>query len=138
MSTSTNGQLAYGLIFEDGYGFPWNDESFHGDFEDWWRTEQGFDESKGYPAEGWLEYQKEFDVEHPRPAEEINYCSGDYPMYMLAVPSSVRTAYRGSPERIEALPEVSAAGVSALLAFCEQYKLKPEGEIGWYLSSYWG
>lgn len=138
MSTSTNGQLAYGLIFEDGYEFPWNHESFDGDLDDWWRKEQGFDESRGYPADNWLDYQKQFDKEHPRPVEEVNYCSGEYPMYMLAVPSSILTAYRGSPVRIEALPEVSATAVSALLAFCEKYELKPEGESGWYLSSYWG
>ncbi len=81
MGVSTNGQLWYGVVFEDGYEFPWDAEPFDGDEREWWRAERGFDEAKGYPAEGWLEYQKAFDAEHPCPVETVNYCSGDYPMY---------------------------------------------------------
>lgn len=138
MGQSTDGQLAYGFIFEDGYEFPWDTEPFDGDEKEWWRTVQGFDAAKGYPAEGWLDYQKEFDAAHPCPVKVVNYCSGEYPMYMLAIPSSVRSARRGYPERIESLPDISEAEQDAFEAFISKYNLKPEGESGWFLSSYWG
>lgn len=138
MGQSTNGQLCYGVVFEDGYEFPWDAEPFDGDLEEWWRAENGFDDTKGYPAEGWLEYQKQFDAERPCPAKLINYCSGEYPMYMLAIPSTALTAWRGSPKRMDALPEMSEADQKAFALFLEKYDLKPEGEAGWYLSSYWG
>ncbi len=135
MGQSTDGQLWYGVVFEDGYEFPWPDY----DIEDWWRTEQGFDASRGYPAEGWLDYQKAFDAEHPCPVELINYCSGEYPMYGLAIPASKRTASRGYPERLDGgLGVVTEAEKKALLDFCAKYGLKPESSDGWYLSSYWG
>jgi hypothetical protein len=124
MGQSTNGELWYGVVFEDGYEFPW-------------RAEQGFDDAKGYPAEGWLEYQNAFDAEHPCPVEVVNYRSGDYPMYGLAVRGTVKTAYRGTPEKVEGIG-ISEGEEQLLKGFLQQYDLKPESETGWWLSSYWG
>jgi hypothetical protein len=142
MSTSTNGELWYGVVFEEGYEFPWDAEPDDGDiqdFDDWWRAGQGFDATKGYPTEGWLDYQKQFDIEHPCPVVEVNYCSGEYPMYGLAVKGTLRTAYRGSPKLIEGL-EVSESEIQLLRDFLTKYNLSPKSEEpeGWYLSSYWG
>jgi hypothetical protein len=138
MGQSTDGCIAYGVVFEDGYEFPWDAEPFNGDLEEWWRVEQGFDASKGYPAEGWLDYQKQFDAAHPLPAQVENYCSGNYPMWLLAVPSSRRSASRGEPEKLDALPDVTEAEKTALREFCAKYQLTPEKAEGWYLYSYWG
>lgn len=136
MGQSTNGELWYGAVFEEGYEFPWDAEPFSGDLEGWWRAQNGFDDSRGYPAEGWLDYQKQFDVAHPCPAKLVNYCSGEYPMYALAVHGTTKTASRGYPVQIEGLG-ISQGEIEPLKALCEKYELKPEGEYGWYLSSYW-
>lgn len=135
MGRSTNGELWYGVVFEEDAEFPWDVEPFDGDLEDWWRAEHGFDHA--YPREGWLEAQKAFDAAHPCPVETVNYCSGDYPMYGLAVKGTVTTAYRGTPKRIEGLG-ISEAETQPFKDFLAKYELKPEGEAGWWLSSYWG
>jgi hypothetical protein len=95
--------------------------------------------SKDYPAEGWLDYQKEFDAAHPCPVRLVNYCSGDYPMWVLAVPGSVRSNNRGYAVRFDpAELIVTDAEVQALKEFCIKYDLIPEEDAGWYLTSYWG
>ena len=116
MGQSTNGELWYGVVFEDGYEFPWDAEEFSGDLDDWWRTEN---------------------TDHPCPVELVNYCSGDSPMYGLAVSKSTQTAHRGTPVLIEGLG-LSIQETAPLKEFLAKYNLKPEGEAGWYLSSYWG
>lgn len=139
MGQSTDGELWYGVVFEDGYEFPWDAESFDGDIKDWWRAEQGFDSTRGYPAAGWLEYQNQFDAERPCPVEVVNYCSGEYPMYALAVTGTLQTASRGYPKLIEGLG-ISDGEIQPLRDFLVKYELKPEPDKpeGWYLSSYWG
>jgi hypothetical protein len=38
MGVSTDGQIGYGVVFEEGYKFPW-DKYPSGDIEDWWTEE---------------------------------------------------------------------------------------------------
>lgn len=155
MGQSTNGELWYGFVFEDGYEFPWDAAPFEGDIDDWWLAESGFKPSveiydaadpSGYkggakPTEeaisDYYAEKRNFKEAHPCPVETVNYCSGDYPMYALAVCGTGMTAYRGDPKRVEGLG-ISPQEIAPLLEFCEKYNLKPEGESGWYLSSYWG
>lgn len=135
MGVSTDGQICFGNVYEEGFEFPWDEY----DLEDWWRKEQGFDESKGYPAEGWLDYQKEFDAAHPCSVELVNYCSGDCPMYILAVPSTCKSNNRGYPEQFEPLELVVPEGeLKTFHDFCIKHDLIPEEDAAWYLTSYWG
>jgi hypothetical protein len=135
MGVSTDGQICFGNVYEEDFEFPWDEY----DLEDWWRKEQGFDESKDYPAEGWLDYQKEFDAAHPCPVKLVNYCSGEYPMWILAVPSTVRSNSRGQALRFDPSElVVSDVEAGALSEFCIKYDLIPEEDAGWYLTSYWG
>lgn len=134
MGQSTDGQLSYGVVFEDGQEFPWADDS--GGIDDWWRKQQGFKDSIHDDDGNWIGGVKPneeaydlyfaersaFDAAHPLPVTEVNYCSGEYPMIILAVPSSYRRASRGYPEKIDVLPAVSEAEKTALRE----------------LSSYWG
>jgi hypothetical protein len=159
MVQSTNGEISFGIMFEEGYEFPWDAEEWDGDVKDWWiRSVCGYtdpfdmyDENGNYidgiepkgsrEHEYWDSYSK-FSKEHPIPVELVNYCRGDCEMYILAVPGSAKTANRGfpvvfSPSDLTVTPEQA----SALIDLCEKYCNSddaPKFEPRWYLSSYWG
>lgn len=155
MGTTTNGEIWYGVLFEEGLEFPWDivdeDSSDEGDIEEWWRSVNGyvplhtpFTEAGEY-ADGWHKddprFREYYDHRHkwladnPLPVEMVNVCSGDYPMYGLAVVGSVRTANRGFPETFD--PAELKADATVLLDFCKRFSIE-HGEPSWYLSSYWG
>lgn len=156
MSQSTNGELWYGVVFEDGYEFPWDAKPFDGDIDDWWLKECGFSPSReinnsdgsdyagGVKPEdalikSYYEEKRAFKEAHPCPVEVVNYCSGEYPMYALSVDGTGRTASRGYPELITGLG-ISDSEINPLRNFLLKYDLKPDPDKpeGWYLSSYWG
>jgi len=151
MGQSTNAEISFGIAFEEDYEFPWSGED--NDIETWWREQNGFthsfelfDDEGNYIAgkepsaelvELYFAEQREFDKRHPLPVELVNYCSGDYPMWIIAVPYVGELARRGYP--VTFVPSeltVSDAQVKALVDFCKNVGL--EGEPSWYLSSYWG
>lgn len=77
--------------------------------------------------------------DNPLPVEFVNCCSGSYPIYIAAVPSSFLTASRGHPEEISLkhFTQPREQEVKALLEFCAKY-LQISNEIPkWYLSSCW-
>jgi len=154
MGQSTNAQLCYGIAFDEDTEFPWHGEQFDGEIEQWWRELLGYkpsfeiyDEDGNYL--GGVEPSKEkikayyaerdqFDKDHPSlPVEVVSHCSGEYPMYILAVPGTLQIAHRGYPEIVK--PEnlyVSPGRVDALVAFCNAHGIQvspPE----WWLSSNW-
>ena len=153
MTTSTNGQLSFGILFEEGFEFPWDSEKYSSDIEDWWMDIRGFvnplpnpfDEDGNYKpgfsdedgAQYFLEIRKWCRDNPAVPVELVNYCSGDYPMFILA--AKTKTVSRGYPEEIS--PEFFADTEEAyqtLMAFVEEFGIAYEGEPKWYLSSYWG
>src|SRR5687768_12176248 len=107
MGTSTNGEISYGIAFDEDFEFPWDDDDGEGDLENWWLAVNGYKppfevyDENGYiggkrPSEEKLsEYfaaQRSFQAAHPLPVELVNVCSGEYPMYILAVKETVLTA----------------------------------------------
>lgn len=153
MSTLTNGQICYGVLFEEDFDFPWGEE----DPEDWWRdTIQGYKRPfEIYTEDGdyiggvrpdqsrldeYFNHRRDFEKTHPFPVELVNCCSADYPRYIIAARSTVKVARRGYPEQFSA-DEISVTieDANALVDFIRKY-IQPNGEIkaGWYLSSYWG
>jgi len=152
MSVSTDGQICYGVVFEDGYEFPWG--RFDG-VEEWYYKEikpfipiaEIYDENGEYingirPDEEtfkwYCQQKREWKEKNPLIFELVNYCSGDCPMYILAVKSTFISCSRGYPLEIE--PEslnVKESDKQKLLDFCAQYNLKFESGPSWYLSSYW-
>lgn len=149
MGQSTNAEISFGIAFEEDYEFPWSGE----DIGDWWRNQSGFKHSfEIYNDEGnyidgkepsaevvsrYLAEQWEFDKLHPLPVELVNYCSGDYPMYIISVPQVGRLARRGYPVTFQPSDlVVTDEQVKTLIEFCKNAGL--EGEPSWYLSSYWG
>jgi hypothetical protein len=118
MGISTDGSVCYGILFDEGFEFPWDDEENEGYIEDWWKN---FNE----------------DVECP--VEIVNVCSCDYPIHILAVKGSVRTCSRGYPTDIDMNTLLSSVGAKKhqeLLEFCNKYKIDTDEETPkWWLGS---
>jgi hypothetical protein len=155
MGVSSNGLIGFGIPFKEDFEFPWN-EKHDGDIDDWWLDVCGFKPTL-YPFTDKGDYIKEytekigndyfneriaFKKEHPLPIEILNYCSDDYPMYMLCIKDSIITASRGYPEGInpEYLAGEEELGDSAkiLMDFCKKYEIKIPSDPRWYLFSYMG
>ena len=154
---STDGQICFGVAFDEGHEFPWDDEKYSADLEDWWiekiqgykRPFEMFTEAgewiggKEWPQEKKDEYynhKEKFVKKAPKlPVTLVNYCSGDCPMYILAVPSSYKNNNRGyaeefDPQKLTVTPEE----VAALLAFINEYVDKKKHSPKWLLTSFWG
>lgn len=132
MGVSSDGEISYGIVFEEGYEFPW-DADYDGDPEEWWISKVLQLIYKDYAE------MHAILKDNPLPFQLVNYCSGEYPMYILAVPGTLKSAYRGSPKSftLDEL-QVDEEASKKLIAFCEEYGLEGESEIGWTLSSYMG
>lgn len=154
MGTSTDGQLSYGIMFEEGFRFPWDAEEFDGDIGDWWKHVKGFvnpiespwDEDGQYrpgyhensPEIGkYFEHQHAWAVANPLPVEIVNYCSYDAPMYILAIKHFENS--RGYPHKIDVNQLLIAEQeTETLMAFIKEFHIDTEDEPQWWLSSFWG
>lgn len=151
MGTSTNGQICYGLVFEEGHEFPWdiNDEGI----DDWWTFKIcGYEHSKECYGEAgrlpgiteadidvYFKERREFDMQNPLPIKLLNYYYGDCPMYILAVPSSVISNRRGYMKEFDpAGLTVTAEEEAALLEFCKKHEIQLPSLPKWFLTSYCG
>ena len=155
MGVSTDGQICYGIIFEEGTEFPWDSDVFDGDIDDWWiygicgfrhsfeiYTPDGeYVDGVRPPQEKISEYfaeKQQFAESKPLPVKLVNYCSCDYPMYILAVVGTCNSARRGYPEEFNpANLTVTDEQKAELIKFCETYGIAVENEPAWYLSSLW-
>lgn len=160
MGQSTDGQICYGIKFEEGFHFAWDDATWKGDIKDWWRYVNEYKppfELHDYRTITEIQEQEYYNIQgawddaHPIPIELVNYCHIDRPMYILALKETFKYyCSRGYP--VEFNPtELKTKNSQKLLDFCEKY-LKDEIEKfnsceynepveltpKWYLSSYWG
>lgn len=154
MGVSTDGEISYGIGFEEGFEFPWDEHE--GDLDDWWLEVNGYKppfelyDDEGEYINGVRPPQEQFDAcykaeaaflkEHPLPVELVNVCSGEYPMYIVALKGTVLTVNRGFPKTFDpASLVVTDEQRNALLEFCRTHSIDTgDLEPGWYLSSYWG
>lgn len=83
MGVSTDGVICLGIPFEERCKFPWHNKEYGGSGQD--------------ALEAWWEGRSEG---QELPVEMVNYCSDEYPMYVLAVRGSVQECRRGYPHRI--------------------------------------
>jgi len=154
MTVSTDGQICFGIVLDEGIELPWEDEDGEGYIELWWLDVQGYkppfemyNDRGSYiggvkPSEKkhreYYDHQHAFEKTHPLPVKSVNYCSGDYPMYILAVPGSCKRANRGCPESFNPTElTVTQEEVEKLLQFCDDYGIEHD-EPKWWLSSYRG
>jgi hypothetical protein len=144
MSTSTDGQLCYGLTFEEDYEFPWDGM----DLDEWWRDiegcpvespyAEGGDYKPGITINDYFEQRRRWDDDNPLPIELVNCCSGDCPIWILAIPASVMFCRRGYPLAFDRVDlTVTYEDVQKLLGFCKRFDIEVT-ELKWLLSSYWG
>ncbi len=157
MGQSTDGQISYGVYFEEGFEFPWSEDKYEGDIDDWWRDVNGYKPpfepftEEGHWAEGFStkdprmkEYhghRMSWDEDNPIPVELVNACSCDYPEWIVSIPGTVTRCNRGYPTQLE--PEngefdVSKEDIENLMAFFEKYGIECPSKPAWYLSSYLG
>lgn len=84
----------------------------------------------------WLDAMRK--AEKAYPLEAVQHCSGEYPMRLIALRSSVMDAKRGAPVAVpDLLPGPSEDQLAAMRAFCERFGLVDKTP-GWFLFSYWG
>lgn len=163
MDTSTDGEISFGIMFEEGFEFPWDqscddgevEHDFGGDIEEWWRLMNGFSIADSpFTQEGdykpgvtkndprinsYFDRQYKWDLENPLPVQLISYKSGDCPAYILAVPQSVITANRGVPVEIQVNQlKTNDAAAKVLMDFCERFGIETDEKPKWWLSSYCG
>lgn len=155
MGVSTDGQLCFGILFEEGYSFPWDDDEYEGDLEKYWRSLKGFVnplefpyDEKGYYKPGfsfndprvrsYYEAANDWDKDNPIPITLVNYCSGDVPMYIIATKNI--SASRGSPGVIDPnfLNTDYEEEKKKIFDFLSACGIETTEEPKWYLSSYWG
>lgn len=72
MGVSTDGVICLGIPFEERCKFPWHNKEYGGSGQD--------------ALEAWWEGRSEG---QELPVEMVNYCSDEYPMYVLAVRGTV-------------------------------------------------
>lgn len=154
MGVSTNGIIAWGIVFEEGYEFPWGCDGEDG-LSEWWLDVQEYKHpfeiytDDGDYVDGVVDgdprideyYQHYFDWEkaNPCPVGLENVCSGDYPIYALVIPELTRECRRGFPSFFD--PKelvVTEEQKSSFLAFLKDCGIEYEDEPGWFLGSYWG
>ena len=161
---SAYGRITYGVLFEEGYEFPWGNDSYWEGIEDWWvyqicgyKNPIELYKENGEYINGERPSQEEFDlyydtrteffVEHPLPIEVVDYCCEGCPVYMIVVPGVSMSSCDGDVEEIDLQKlTVTQAENDRLIEFCEKYCQPTEGSYyefpvmdpKWHLSSYYG
>ncbi len=154
MGVSTNAEISFGVIFNEGHEFPWSDEK-HDGIDEWWLNVSEyknpfeiFNDEGGYidgvrpPKEKIAEYfsvRNEWLKKNPIPFELVNYCSNGCEMFIVAIPGSVTTASRGYPVEFDLftiVSEVPPGNVDKFKTDIKKY-LDCDQELKCYLSSFW-
>lgn len=145
MTTSTEGILCYGYILPDE-GLPWQTDDYEDDFEEWYYSEVvpfnfsiDWDSADSILRKQYFDKKWEFKQANPAPFKLVNYCSWDYPMFILAVVREEAT--KGNPTIINPveLLEYSEKDIQELKEFAVKYNLIDETDKPqWWLCSYWG
>ena len=159
MTISSNGIIAYGIMFDEDNieNLPWIGEDGDGDIDDWWVDVVHkwkppfvlFDESGNYtndvkPPQEWIsEYfdkRREFVKSLPKlPIKMVIHCSFDYSMWIMAIPETVMSVSRGYPQKIpDGFVHHDPQWDKTLVEFCEQYKIEIPDQPSWWLTSLYG
>jgi hypothetical protein len=128
MSTSTNGILVFGIDFDESLPEFMGNET---DFEDFLQVELKL---PMYGSAGYSYEEKSKKIE-TCPANLVIHCSYDYPMYILALRGTEKTAHRGYPVEITSL-EIAPERLEAFKDWCKAHGIE-NPEPKWLLASLW-
>ena len=136
MGQSTDASICYGIPFDEGTEFPWDD---YDGFDSWWAEQNGlkeptveYDTNKELYSKYWEDKRE---LEKKCPIEVITHCSGDYPMYIIGLRGTEQTANRGDTEEVKSL---IAHNPTIITDFLKKYNIGYTQEPKWLLYSYWG
>ena len=154
MGIRNDGQLNYGIPFDEGMEFPWDEEKFEGDIEVWWvvinggpiepdniTTPDGRDWLPGGQEQHdvYLEEKRNFLNDNPLPIKLVTYCSYEYPMYLIGSPHLSFNAARGEAVKVNRSQVVVEDNYkNIIIDFCDKYGIDMPCEPGWYLTSLYG
>ena len=154
MGINVNGQIAFGVTFEDGFEFPWDHEEYDG-IEAWWMEVNGYEPiyqpftPDGQYADGWdrddprleehYQSRRSWLEDNPIPVVDINTCSGDYPVYMLAIPDTLTGCSWDSPTKLSKtrMADPVPEKVKAMIDFLANHEIDCDNEPAWWLTSYY-
>lgn len=150
MGTSTDGILFYGFLVEDeealhdrlsGVGPDDDDDNDVSEDDDDVSEEHSSMVAKLYGWDGKNpKYDWDWEKKHPSPVTIGTHCSGDCPMYYVAIAASEVTARRGYPEAVstETKPEWDAILTDFMSKLSDKFGMElPKVKFGWYLASMW-
>lgn len=137
MGVSTDAILAYGYDLEEDEGVPEDFTENGGDLGEYLGKRAGLSED---------DWQGQSALARKCPVEIISHCSGDYPMYFLALNRNTSESFhnnvfeircsRGSVVEVD-LPIPTDEEIERLHAFIEEHGFKVTGKLGWHLMSWW-
>lgn len=161
MGISSDGQICYGIAFEEGYEFPWLEDKWEGDEEKWWfngvcgykppfiiyNNEGEFINDERPPQKIMDEYYNhydEFKKANPMSVDIVGHCSYDYRMFVVAVKGTFVSSSRGDLTEI-ICNEIGQDQIKIIIDFCNKYCKPPndycefpEMKPCWLLSSMYG
>lgn len=141
MTTSTDGILCYGYILPDE-GLPWQTDKYDNDFEKWYYSEVvpfkfaiNWDSADSILRQQYFDKKWEFKQTNPLPGELVNYCSRDYPLYIIA--TEEHRCNKGKPVEITYRNFYNRDKANKLREFLLKYKIIEKTEkASWWLCSY--
>lgn len=139
MGVSSDGLLVFGIDLGEELPEPWQAyEDF--DFDDYlaesaghpaWRSGMTDEESGAYHDQKWK-------IIEAAPVTLEEYCSYDFPMYILSIPETTIRVNRGDVEEIKPIDlVVPREKIDAMKAWCEEHKIQ-WSEPKWLLCSMYG
>lgn len=163
MGVSSDGQICYGIPFEEEYEFPWSSEKWDGDEEEWWLYEvcqyknpfELYDENGEYingieptkeEIDRYYSARNELKKSHPMPVKLEIFRSYNYPMYIVAVPRTCIRCVRGdaiqfNPDTMKVTEEERQSVIDFCEKYCRpstEYQTFPIMDPNWYLTSLYG
>ena len=145
MGQSTDAILVCGVDFGDDLPevfqkYMGDMDKEHFDFEDFLCHESGIfleENSTKSQFDSW--YKRRNEVRDACPVEMIFHCSGEYPMYILAVKGTETTAWRGDPKLLnlrEVQDSLSFQSVGLFEKWCKDHEIE-KSNPDWLLCSMW-
>ena len=152
MSSSVYAKLNFGVIFDEDFEFPWDDDKYD-NIENWWCEVNDYKnpnfnpytEDKEYKPgvtredpriDTWFQHQTDWLKANPIPIELVNYCRDSCQMFMLAVPEVGAEATRGNPKFVDfTLLVVTDEQKNDLLNFLKKYEIEYDSSPEWYLTA---